>query len=99
MKIQGNKPPEGQEISLNAQKIAKTDGKEKAAAPVSANPRPSGDRVDISGKGKEIAELMAAIQQMPDIRNDKVKAMKEAIESGSYHPDTKKIAQKLLEEL
>jgi negative regulator of flagellin synthesis FlgM len=99
MKIQGNKPPEGQEISLNTQKIAKTDGKDKAAAPVSENPRPSGDRVDISGKGKEIAELMAVIQQMPDVRNDKVKAVKEAIESGNYHIDTKKIAQKLLEEL
>jgi negative regulator of flagellin synthesis FlgM len=99
MKIQGNKPPEGQEISLNTQKIAKTDGKGKPAAPVSENPRPSGDRVDISGKGKEIAELMAVIQQMPDVRNDKVKAVKEAIESGNYHLDTKKIAQKILEEL
>lgn len=99
MKIQGNKPPEGQEISHNAQKIARTDNKEKAAAPVSENPRPSGDRVDISGKGKEIADLMATIQQMPDVRNDKVQALKEAIESGNYHIDTKKIAQKLLEEL
>ncbi len=99
MKIQGNKPPEGQEISHNAQKIARTDGKEKAAAPVSENPRPSDDRVDISGKGKEIADLMATIQQMPDVRNDKVKAVKEAIESGNYHIDTKNIAQKLLEEL
>jgi len=99
MKIQGNKPPEGQEISLNSQKIARTDGKDKTAAPVADNQRPSGDRVDISGKGKEIAELMSAIQQMPDVRTDRVNALKEAIESGNYHIDTKKLAQKMLEEL
>jgi negative regulator of flagellin synthesis FlgM len=97
MKIQGNKPPEGQEISLNTQKIAKTEGMEKAAAPEKA--RPLSDRVDISGKGKEIAELMAAVNQLPDVRNDKVEAIKKAIESGTYKIDPLKIAQKFLEEI
>ncbi|HMK50630.1 MAG TPA: flagellar biosynthesis anti-sigma factor FlgM [Thermodesulfovibrionales bacterium] len=97
MKIQGNKPPEGQEISLNAQKISKTDGNEKASAP--EKPRTLSDKVDISGKGKEIAELMAAVNQLPDVRSDKVEAVKKAIESGTYKIDPRKIAEKFLEEI
>jgi negative regulator of flagellin synthesis FlgM len=97
MKIQGNKPPEGQEISLNAQKIAKADGKDKASAPDKA--RALNDKVEISGKGKEIAELMATVNQLPDVRTDKVEAVKKAIESGTYKIDSRKIAQKFLEEI
>ncbi len=94
MKIQGNKPPEGQEINLSAQKISKQD-KDKSS--VSAGrARPLNDRVEISGQGKEVADLMAAINQLPDVRDDKIKAMKEAIETGKYHVDSIKIAGKLL---
>lgn len=97
MKIQGNKPPEGQEINLSTQKTAKAEGKDKAV--VSEKNRILSDKIDISDKGKEIVELMASINQLPDVRNDKVKAIREAIESGKYHVDSLKIAQKLLEEL
>jgi len=97
MKIQGNKPAEGQEISINAQKTGKIDAKEKVAQP--EKPKSTNDRVDISGKGKEIAEIMAQINQLPDIRTERVNAIKKAIETGNYKIDPMKIAQKFLEEM
>lgn len=99
MKIQGNKPPEGQEINLGTQKISKPDsGKDKGFASAGST-SPFNDRVDISGTGKEVAEIISAVNQLPDIRNDKVKAIKEAIESGKYGPDSIKIAEKILGEI
>jgi len=99
MKIQGNKPPEGQEVGLNARKVSTPEVKDKTSLSSTAKAKPLSDRVDISGKGKEIADLMAAVNKLPDIRNDKVQAIKEAIESGTYSVDSKKIAAKLLEEI
>jgi negative regulator of flagellin synthesis FlgM len=95
MKIHGNKPPENTEINLSARKISKP---EKDTAASAGTSKSLNDRVEISGAGKEAADLMSAINRLPDIRNDKVKAIKEAIESGKYHIDSIKIAGKMLEE-
>lgn len=96
MRIYGNKPLEGQEINLDTQKVARAEAKGKNTA----TGRPGlNDRIDISDKGKEVAELMATINQLSDVRTDKVRAIKEAIESGNYNIDTLKIARKILNEL
>lgn len=97
MKIQGNKPAEGQEISINAQRTGKVDVKEKLNQPEKI--KSTNDRVDISGKGKEIAELMAQINELPDIRTDKVNAIKKTVEAGNYKIDPMKIAEKFLDEI
>ena len=96
MKIYGNKPPESQDINLNTQKVIGSVPKDKTTATEKARLT---DRVEFSDRSKEVAELMNAINQLPEVRTDKVKAMKEAIESGNYNIDTLKIAEKLLSEL
>ncbi len=57
------------------------------------------DQVHLSGKAKELEELKQIIQQMPEIRTDKVEALKKAIQEGSYQVDSLKIAGKMLEEI
>jgi|GEM_PF-1834362 len=96
MEIYGNKPPDGKEINLSAQKVSQAQEQSKTAK---SEKTQSTDKVEISEQGKKVAELMSAIEQLPEMRNEKVKAMKEAIESGNYHVDSLKIAQKLLNEL
>jgi negative regulator of flagellin synthesis FlgM len=96
MKIYGNKPPESQDINLNTQKVIGSGPKDKTTATEKVKLT---DRVELSDRSKEVAELMNAINQLPEVRTDKVKAMKEAIESGNYNIDTLKIAEKLLSEL
>jgi negative regulator of flagellin synthesis FlgM len=94
MKIHGNKPPENQDVSnLNTQKVSRATGKEKAAPAAKTG---TTDRVEISEKGREIAEMRAAVNQLPDIRTDKVNTVKEAIDAGNYKVDPLKIAEKML---
>jgi len=96
MKIHGNKPSDSQEINLNTQKISKAQVKDKATK---SGKTTSVDKVEISKEGKRVSELMSAIEQLPITREEKIKAIKEAIESGNYQVDPLKIAQKLIDEL
>lgn len=97
MKIEGRIPPETLEVKLRAQKPDKQETKPG----VSENPQAinKSDLVRISGKAKELEELKQVINQMPEIRTDKVEALKKAIQEGSYQVDSLKIAGKILEEI
>lgn len=95
MKINNNKPPENQDLSLKIRDINKADIKNKMVE------KKNGliDKVNISGAGRDMAALMNEINKLPDIRENKVKAIKEAIEANNYNIDIKKIAEKILGEL
>lgn len=95
MKINGNRPPDSQDVNL---KIRNINGAEPKGN-VSSKEKNLTDRVDISGEGRDMAALMSAISKMPDIRTDKVNAIKKAIEAGNYNIDAAKIADKILKEL
>lgn len=56
------------------------------------------DKVSLSGKAKEINELKALINDLPDIRRDRIDSVKNAIDTGNYNFDSTKIAQKIFEE-
>jgi negative regulator of flagellin synthesis FlgM len=96
MKIYGNKSPDGQEINRSSQKISQTSAQGRIGKSETTK---SVDKVEISGEGKKVAELMSAIEQLPAVREGKIKAIKEALKSGTYHVDSSKIAQKILDEL
>jgi len=95
MKIYGNKSPDGQEINRSSQKISQTSAQGRIGKSETTK---SVDKVEISGEGKKVAELMSAIEQLPAVREGKIKAIKEALKSGTYHVDSSKIAQKILDE-
>jgi negative regulator of flagellin synthesis FlgM len=96
MKIYGNKPQDGQEIKPNAEKVSQTRSANRITR---SDKTKSVDKVNISKQGKKVAELMSAAEQLPATREDKIKAIKEALKSGNYQVDASKIAQKLLDEL
>ncbi|WP_456432923.1 flagellar biosynthesis anti-sigma factor FlgM [Thermosulfuriphilus sp.] len=60
---------------------------------------PQGDRVDISQTSKDIKKVQAVLENTPDVRVDKVRAIKEQIEAGTYQVDSKKVAQAMLTDL
>lgn len=93
MKVYFNKPPEIKDVSSSVQKA--TGSKPKGRGVGNGEKVAFGDRVEISGKAKE---LMVLIEQMPEVRADKLEAIKRAIESGSYKIDSLKIANRILEE-
>ena len=97
MKVEGSRPPESQEVHLRAQK----SGKQETTPDISENSQriSQSDQVHLSGKAKELDELKQVIHQMPEIRTDKVEALRKAIQGGSYQVDSLKVAGKILEEI
>ena len=53
------------------------------------------DNADISSFGSLLAKVNAEMKNIPDIREDKVAALKSQIDSGSYNPPLDKVAQAL----
>lgn len=97
MKIEGGRPPESQNVQLRTQK----SGKQESATNSNESSQRTGqsDHVHLSGRAKELADLKQVIQQMPEIRTDKVEALKKGIQEGTYKVDSFKIAGKILEEM
>ena len=75
------------------------------SAPVKApsTPGPVGhvqaaDAVDVSAPAQLLAVAQAEIAQVPDIRMEKVEALRAAIDSDGYHPDGEAVADGIVRE-
>lgn len=53
------------------------------------------DRVEISDKAREIQVAMKALADVPEIREERVREIKEAIENDTYKPTGKDIVDQL----
>ena len=99
MKIYSNKPPESQgpnRSAQNVQKPAAADQKDQAGPVKKAG---LADRVDISGWSKEIADIMSAVNGLPDVREARVQEIKKSVDAGTYTVDPRKVAEKMLKYL
>lgn len=56
------------------------------------------DSVEISRTGKDYQIAKQAVAQSPDIREDKVNAIKQAMISGTYNVSGEELADKLIED-
>ncbi|NKE73092.1 flagellar biosynthesis anti-sigma factor FlgM [Candidatus Manganitrophus noduliformans] len=54
------------------------------------------DRVEISGEAKEYQQLNQVIGSLPEVRSERVAALQQEIEAGTYHPQSEEIAEKLV---
>ena len=61
-------------------------------------PKTEGDKVVLSPRAKEIVEAKKIIDSMPDIREEKVAAIKKEIENGTYKVDGDKVAINIIKE-
>ncbi len=59
----------------------------------------SGDKVDISQTSRDIRKIESILKTVPDIRTDKVRQIKDQIETKSYEVDNKKVANAMLIDL
>lgn len=57
----------------------------------------SGDNVDISSRAREMNRAKSLLDGVPDMRTEKVVKLKTDIESGTYHVDAGKVAEKMIE--
>jgi negative regulator of flagellin synthesis FlgM len=100
MNINSNKPPQTPNRSTqhaqNVHKQAAVEQKQKTPPAVTG---PAADRVDISGRSKELADIQAAVNQLPDVRAEKVQEIKKSVEAGTYTVDPSKVAESILKSI
>lgn len=75
----------------------KTD-KNGEAAPAAKTDTSGAVKADISAKGKEYAAAKAAAAAAPDVREDKIAALKAKIAEGKYHVDVDAVADRMVDE-
>ncbi len=80
----------------NPKKTTGVGGK-KSDSKVSPSGAPrKGDRVEISNAGGMMKAMRADYEKAPDVRMDKVDALKMRIENGEYHPQADEIADAII---
>jgi negative regulator of flagellin synthesis FlgM len=87
MKIQSNP---------NIQKIMKAYGKQAPKAKKTEGVKFEEDKIEISTQAKEIQVAMQAIKDTPEIREEKVNAIRAQIKDGTYKPSSEDVANKIL---
>ena len=92
--------------NLNAANVARTyttqvgsggtSAGRAAAAAYGAQARPRTDSVSVSSTRMEVMQARSVAASQPDVRADKVAALKQQIANGSYQVDTHALAAKML---
>ncbi len=57
------------------------------------------DRVELSQTARDIKKIESVLKTTPEVRTEKVNALKEQIETGSYQVDSQKVANAMLADL
>ncbi len=98
MKINGGKPPDNPDV-VRLQKAGKNGAIDQAGKADQAEKGQLADKVDVSGKAREIAEIMGVVKSIPDVRTEKVESIKCQVETGNYVVDPEKVAQRMIDEI
>ncbi len=78
-------------------KTMKTYGKKTGKAQAAKTPRLNSDKIDISSSSKDVNLASKAIKDLPDVRMEKISAIKEELDNGTYHVSSIDIAEKMIE--
>lgn len=79
----------------DAQKLQELEQEHRR--PRGGAPRPlEADAAVISNRGQLLQHLAEAVRQAPDVRDDRVDALREAVEQGRYRISEREIAEAIL---
>ena len=56
------------------------------------------EKVELSAKARDIQKIKKALDNVPDIRGEKVAQLKRSIEEGTYNVKAENVARKMLKE-
>ena len=77
------------------QKIDKVQSESNQKVDGSAAPE---EKVNLSTKARDIQQLRDAVNQLPDVREDKVREFKDQVDRGAYDVNGQKVAEKMVSE-
>ena len=89
MKLTGIFPP----IKTEKVQVKKTEGSAAAQADSTALPT---DRVVLSAGSLDVQKVRDILEQTPEVRADRVQALKEEIARGEYQVDPHRLADKMM---
>ena len=81
---------------LKADKVQVKKTRETSPAEASPQTPAAVDKVELSSSSVDVQRMHEIIQQAPEVRAEKVQALKEQIAKGEYTVDPYKVADKLL---
>lgn len=73
---------------------AANESREKAVN----NPLNPSDEVSVSERAASVQQIVDKISNIPEVRQDRVEALREQIQAGNYNPSSKDIADAILRE-
>ena len=92
MRISGKSGGVGSTQSVSGPKASSTP------ASTSVAPAPASDAVQVSSAARLVAVAQEALAVVPDIRMEKVEAIKNQLDADSYNPDGEAVAEGLIKE-
>jgi flagellar biosynthesis anti-sigma factor FlgM len=99
MKIDPHKITESPGLKRDAQNIQKPPAVEITDKTSNVKNSAPADKVDISSESKQLADIMAGVNQLPDVRDNKVQEIKKSVDAGTYTIDPFKVAENILKEI
>lgn len=81
--------------SININLLNKYSNENKKV--LSKNTESTFDKIEISSKAKDVQKTLKHLKSVPEVREDKIKLIKEQIESNNYRIDSYKIAKNMLD--
>jgi negative regulator of flagellin synthesis FlgM len=80
------------------QQYQKTEKVQEESGPkVSGSAAPE-EKVNLSTKARDIQQLRDAVSQLPDVREDMVRELKDKVDQGAYDANGQRIAEKMVSE-
>ena len=84
----------------NTEQVKQAQGEVQKSGKQAPEAAPSrGDRVELSQTAREMKKIESVLKTTPDVRAEKVQAIKEQIEAGTYQVDSKKVANAMLADM
>ena len=85
-------------INLNPQQIAESSRSEAqntapASSGISANSALAPDQAQLSTVHAQVQALTAQAVQLPEVRQERVVALRQTVQNGSYRPSSEQVAQ------
>jgi len=66
------------------------------AAAAAAEPPAETDKAGITGKARELGQARAAAEAAPDVRAERIQALRQQIADGTYNPYPREIAREIM---
>lgn len=78
-------------------RISETYKKNRTNKPEGKGTPKSGDKVNLSKEAQELKQIYKTLKKTPQVRTEKVKQLKQAVQQGTYQVNGDKVAEKMLE--